>query len=143
MNKSIIILLISCVILGAAIGIMLMAKQMQQVEFRGFMGSANTFSAPQSATTSHGTVWTSTTAYAIGKNADRQYLFIAPHPYSTSTVWLWMNTSTDRVATGKGIPLSSLGTSTIPYFEIDSDNLYIGEVQLISEVDTEVNWFEK
>ena len=103
-------------------------------------GGPNVFNAPDSAS-GHSNLWVSSTAYGISKNASRTYFRIASFPYSTSTVWVWQATSTDLVATGKGIPLNSSSSASI--YEIDYDNLYKGEIQLISEGDTRVSWFEK
>ena len=106
----------------------------------GYVGSTNTFVAAND-NTDNSSAWIGSTANAtIAKNPSRQFCRITVVPYSTSTVWLWQNTSTDLVVTGKGIPLNSSTTNYDAYYQIDGDNLYRGEIQLISEGNTKVSW---
>lgn len=111
----------------------------QKADQLGFVGSNNIFVAVDD-TDDHKSVTVTTTAYAIAKNPSRQYArFSVDLYYSTSSVWIWQNTSTDSVVINKGIQLC---TST-SYYEIDSTNLYQGEIQLISEGWAKVSWIEQ
>lgn len=106
------------------------------------LGSAsNQFEKPTNTFTSAST----TAAQIVALNYNRQFLKIIN--VGTSTAWIWLNTSTDSVVTGRGIPLYAYATGTPDIlnssYEIDASNLYFGPVQDISENYTRLFIIEK
>ena len=87
----------------------------------------------------------STATQRVALNYDRQFLKAVNT--GTTTVWFWMNTSTDGVAVGKGIPLTPFVTTTPnslnSSYEISADNLYFGPLQFIAEAYTTLFIIEK
>ena len=106
------------------------------------LGSAsNKFEKPTNTFTSAGLVATQLSAL----NYNRQYERIIN--IGTSTAWIWLNTSTDYVVAGQGIPLAPMSTTTPNYdnstFVIDVNNLYFGPIQTIASDYTRLFMIEK
>ena len=101
-------------------------------------GGSEAFYADSATTTEHGSMWLNSTArQIIQKDSHRHFVRITVAPYSTSTAYIWQATSTDLVTVNGGIPLNS---STTDFYEIKADNLYLGNIQGISDGDTKIYW---
>lgn len=140
MNKTIISVLILAV---ASLGLSFYAldKAKEPVKL-GMVNASNVFYADNATTTQQGGQWISTAAVQlIPRDDGRQFARLSVAPYSTSTVWVWQATSTDLVVASQGIAIHASTTSN--YYQIDSDNLYRGEIQVISDGDTYVSWISQ
>ena len=101
----------------------------------------NQFEKPTNTLTSASTV----AVQRVAINYNRQFLYVINT--GTSTAYMWLNTSTDGLAVGRGIQLAPMTTTTPnrlnSIYEINQNNLYFGPVQFIASDYTTLLIIEK